>query len=96
MQLLKKCISTTLPTAHVKEGVINTDTSVCLYTEDTVGVITSTVSISWLNGEIVPEVWMEEVALINKNNHVTLQVGNAFPPLLGRKLGQIILTLDNF
>ncbi|MBH0058084.1 methyltransferase domain-containing protein [Pseudoalteromonas sp. SWXJZ94C] len=66
------------PAIHVNEAVINTDTSVCLYTEDEVGVITSTASISWLNGEIVPEVWMEEVALNNKNNDVTLQVGRFY------------------
>lgn len=66
------------PAIHLNEAVINTDTSVCLYTEDEVGVITSTASISWLNGEIVPEVWMEEVALNNKNNDVTLQVGRFY------------------
>ncbi|KTF13703.1 hypothetical protein [Pseudoalteromonas sp. H105] len=46
------------PAIQVNETVINTDTSVCLYTEDAVGAITSTASISWLNGEIVPDVWI--------------------------------------
>lgn len=78
------------PAIYVNEAVINTDTSVCLYTENAVGDITSTVSISWLNGEIVPQVWMKEAALINKNNDVTLQVGRFY---IGGVKGQSLLKL---
>ena len=87
---LKGVYQPLFPGIHVNETVINTDTSVCLYTENAVGVITSTVSISWLNGEIVPEVWMEEAALINKNYDVTLQVGRFY---IGGVKGQSLLKL---
>ena len=66
------------PEIRVNETVINTETSVCLYTEDELGVITSTVSISWLDGEVVPKALMEGAALINKNNEVTLQIGRFY------------------
>lgn len=87
---LKGVYQPLFPAIHVNETVINTDTSVCLYTENAVGVITSTVSISWLSGEIVPEVWMEKAALINKNNDVTLQVGRFY---IGGVKGQSLLKL---
>ena len=87
---LKGIYQPLFPAIQVNERVINTDTSVCLFTEDAVGVITSTVSISWLSGEIVPEVWMEKAALINKNNDVTLQVGRFY---IGGVKGQSSLKL---
>jgi len=87
---LKGIYQPLFPAIQVNETVINTGTSVCLYTEDAVGVITSTVSISWLSGEIVPEVWMEKAALINKNNDVTLQVGRFY---IGGVKGQSLLKL---
>ena len=63
------------PSINIHEVTMDTDTSICLYTVNEAGEITSTVSISWLNGEIVPRVWMEEATLINKGNGITLQVG---------------------